>query len=168
MLTTLHIDRDLEAAKVAVRVGQVLQVFTDHAPRHRVDGRFTHSQHQPRPGHRAHAAAGDKTNARFRQQAHLAIDQGTVGHVRVVTRILEGAGFGALADQAAEFQAHLHDLAFGQGDVHRIVTLPGEQQLGRCQAGGGGAAAGGKAAAQRRGLFAGFFTHRRVSVLREG
>ena len=88
--------------------------------------------------------------------------------VGIIAGILDRPGFGAFAHQATEFQAHLHHLAFGQGDSHGVVTLPGEQQLGCRQAGGGGATAGGQAAAQWGGLFAGFFTHRRVSALPAG
>jgi hypothetical protein len=163
LLAALHIDRDLEAAGVAAFVRQALQVFTDHAPRHRVYGWLTHRQHQPRAGHGAHAGTGDKTDARFGQQAHLAVEQGAVGHVRVVAGVLERARFGTLIGETAELQAHLHHLALGQGDADGIAALAEQQQACCRQAGGGGATAGGQAAAQWGRLFAGFFTHGRVS-----
>jgi len=81
-------------------------------------------------------------------------------HVRVVAGVFEGACFGVIVDQPAELKAHLHHLALGQGDAHRVAVCTGEQQTRCRQAGRGGAAASGQATAQRGGLFAGFFTHR--------
>ncbi|MCY1412561.1 hypothetical protein D9M71_279720 [compost metagenome] len=85
-----------------------------------------------------------------------------MGDVRVVTRILEGAGFGTVLMQATELQAHLHLLALGQGDLHGVALGTGQQQTCCGKTGGSGAAAGGQAAAQGGGLFLGLVTHQRA------
>ena len=160
--TVLNIDGDVKAAAVTQLGGQLLQMISDHLAGHRVDCRLAHTQHQPRTGHGADAASGDKTDTRFRAQAHPRVQQCPVGDVRIVARVLDGARFGAVFAQAAELQAHLHLFTFGQGDFYRVVAGAAKQQAGGGQAGGGGAAAGGQATAQRCGLFGGFVTHRGV------
>ena len=77
-------------------------------------------RHQPRSRHRADAATRDETYTGLGDQAHLGKQQGTVGHVRVIARVLDRPGFGALFGQSAELQAHLHLLALGQYDFHGI------------------------------------------------
>ncbi|MNQ74790.1 hypothetical protein D3C85_895590 [compost metagenome] len=162
-LAVLDIDRDLETAAVAKLVSQSGQVFADHFARHRVDRGLADSQHQPGPGHGADAATGLEARPRFAAQAHLGVEQGTVGHVRIVTGVLEGSRFGAVLGEAAELQAHLHLFALGQHDFHRIGRCASQQQTRGGEAGGRGATAGGQATAQGGGLFGGFVTHRRVS-----
>ncbi|MNR05815.1 hypothetical protein D3C85_1218630 [compost metagenome] len=141
-------------------------MLAHHLARYRVDRRLADRQHQAGPRDGADTAAGNKTHAGFGAQAHLAVEQGAVGYVRVVAGVLEGAGFGAGCRQAAELQAHLNLLALGQDDVDCIARLAAEQQPRCRQAGGGGAAAGGQAAAQRDRVFACFVTHRGVWSLR--
>ncbi|MNG99411.1 hypothetical protein D3C79_585790 [compost metagenome] len=158
----LHIYRDFKTAVVRTRFGKLLQVFGHHPPWHRVDCRFAHRQDQTGTGHGTHACAGDKAHAGFSLQAHATVEQGTMGDIRVVTGILEGAGFGTVRMQATELQAHLHLLALGQGDLHGVALGTGQQQACCGKTGGSGAAAGGQAAAQGRGLFLGLVTHQRV------
>ncbi|MNM58238.1 hypothetical protein D3C81_694640 [compost metagenome] len=141
---------------------QALQVLGHHPPWYRVDCRLADRQYQPGAGHRTDTLAGNEAHAGLCLQAHLAVEQGAVGNVRVIAGILEGAGLGAILQQAAELQTHLHHLALGQGDVHGVIALARKQQAGRCEAGGGGATAGGQTAAQRGGLFPGFVTHRQA------
>ncbi|MCY1176250.1 hypothetical protein D9M73_165150 [compost metagenome] len=104
-----------------------------------------------------------EANPRLGAQAHLGVQQGAMGHVGIVAGVLEGSRFGAVLGEAAELQAHLHVLAFGQHDVHRVGCYTGQQQACGSEAGSGGATAGGQAAAQRGGLFGGFVTHRKAS-----
>ncbi|MNJ49218.1 hypothetical protein D3C77_444370 [compost metagenome] len=160
VLAVLHVHRDFKAAAVAALTGQALQVFGHHPSRHRIDRRLAHRQYQAGTGHGTDTLARHKAHAGLGLQAYAAIEQGAVGDVRIVAGILEGAGLGALFEQAAELQAHLHLLAFRQGDVDRVVLLARQQQPRRRKAGGGGTAAGGQAAAQWGGLFLGFVTHR--------
>ncbi|MNZ86962.1 hypothetical protein D3C78_1058080 [compost metagenome] len=162
-LAVLDIDRDLETAAVAEFVGQSSQVFADHFAWHRIDRGFADAQHQPGPGHGAYAKSGLEARPRFAAQTHLGIEQGTVGHVRIVTGVLEGSRFGAVLGEAAEFQTHRHLFALGQYDFHRIGRRASQQQARGGEAGSRGAAAGGQAAAQGGGLFGGFVTHRGVS-----
>ncbi|MNP46772.1 hypothetical protein D3C76_1407930 [compost metagenome] len=138
-------------------------MIADHLARYRIDCRLADAQHQSWPGDRANTATGSEANTWLDQQTHLAKKQCTVGHVWIVPGILDRPGLCAVIDQAAELQAHLHLLAFGQDDLHGVRASTAEQQASRRQAGRGGAAAGGQSAAQRGRLFGGFVTHRKAS-----
>lgn len=94
--TVLDVDRHRKPAGVAELQGQGAEVVADHLARHRIDRRFADAQHQAWACHGADAEPGAETDAGLGGQAHLAVEQGTVGHVRVVTGILDGAGFGAV------------------------------------------------------------------------
>ncbi|MNI57823.1 hypothetical protein D3C73_1129090 [compost metagenome] len=141
---------------------QSAQVLSDHLTRYRVDCRLADLQHQAWPGDRADASTGAEADARLGAQSNPGEQQCTVGHVRVVTCILDRAGLGPVIQQPAEFQAHLYALALGQDDVDGIRVGTTQQQSRSGQTGGGGAATSGQAAAQRGGMFSGFVTHRQA------
>ena len=162
-LAAFDVHRDLETAAVAEFIGQSGQVIGDHFARHRVDRRFADAQHQPRPGDGADTASGLETDTRFADEAYPGVEQGAVGHVRIIASVFDGARFGAVLGRAAKLQAHLHLFAFGQDDLHGIRAHPAEQQASRRKAGCRRATARGQATAQGGGLFGGFVTHREAS-----
>ena len=98
-------------------------MFVHHSARHWIDRRLTDRQHQAWTRHGADAFTGDELDARRWHQPHLAIQQRTVGHVRIVAGIFEGTGLGAQRRAPAELQAHLHLTALGQRDAHCIHRL---------------------------------------------
>ena len=99
----------------------------DHFAWHWVNCRFTDGQYQARPGDGAHALACYKVNAGLGGEPNERVQQRTVGDVRVIACILNGAGFGPGVSQATELKAHLDFFALGQGDFHGVVADAAQQ-----------------------------------------
>ncbi len=122
----------------------------DHAARHRIDGGFAGRHGKAGSRHRADALAGAKAHAGAAlARAHGRADQGAVGHIRIVARILDDAGGRGTVVLACHGERKARPLAARQGHRDRIGEFAGHQRgeggLGRRR----GAGAGGPTPAQR-------------------
>ena len=128
----------------------------DHRAWHRVDRRLARRDRQAGPGDCANACSGCETNTVFGGVwAYFDNNQRRVGHVRVVTGILDDPGCCPARRQPFKRQGKGRLLAAGQRDGHRVGKVPGQQRgvggFGRSR----GAGAGGPASAKLAFRFVG-------------
>ena len=120
-------------------------ILPDHLPGHGVDGRLPHGLIQTGLGHPTNASTAVNRDAGALLPEHPGIDQGSVGHIRVVPAVLaDGTGhLGLLPMDILHFQLQFHALGGQQGNLPLFRSRqqhPGRRLGSRRSTGAGGVA----------------------------
>ena len=146
-LAVAHPDLDDHVPRCAMRGGDFRDGLAHHPARHRVDRGLAGGDREAGPGHRPHARPGPEFDALSgRTLPDGGDDEGEVGHVGVVARVLDDAGAGEALAELFRREREPGPLPLRKPDGDRIGKLPGEQRGVRGPGRGGRAGAGRPAA----------------------
>ena len=134
---------------LAAQVDGLADGLGDHRAGHRVDGRAAQLEPEARLGDHAHAHAAVQLEARLAAPAHGGGQPRAVGHVGVVTGVLDHHGHRLGWFDRAFVHGEADPLAGRQADLHGVLRLVCGQRGGGRLGRGGRAGPGGPAGAQR-------------------
>lgn len=141
---------DLEVGGKAMFCAKHLDLRRHHGARDRIDGRLADADWQAVLRDCADAVAGNKADTASGPQRTHHRDYGrTMGHIRIVTGILDDAGHGIAFSEAFERERKRGLLSARKANAHRIGKLS-SQERGQRRLGGRGRAGAGRPAATER------------------